>query len=125
MRRVLIIGDDHETGTLGEILESEGFECALASSISEARKHLEERTFPRESMLDFLQEVLREHPTSTAIIVSAHNDSICRRRTFDIGAYAYITKPFHPDRIMTTLSMADQGLMMGSRAQDMQVGITG
>ena len=50
-----------------------------------------------------LDEIVRNHPDTHVVMVSASDDPFSRKRAFDIGAIGYVTKPFNAGQILDNL----------------------
>lgn len=104
MKHILIVDDDESLRfVLSELLKRDGYECSLASSVEEARLILREKKYdliisdfnmPRESGMDLLRHVSCLHSDTPFIMMSANDNLSTKREALQLGAYAYIVKPF-------------------------------
>src|SRR5690242_745224 len=102
--RVLVVDDDADLRCLLEVMmTNEGFACAGAGTLAEARAQM--LTFdPEVVLLDVnlggesgltLATELRANACGPAVImVSAHDDAEVAASALDAGALGYVTKPF-------------------------------
>ena len=82
-----------------EVLQTCGYKCDQACSVSEALIYLEQQPYtcvltdlimPEQSGLDLLQDVVSSHPDIAVILVSGQNDTAQVRRALKSGAYDYL-----------------------------------
>jgi Ala-tRNA(Pro) deacylase len=112
---VLVVEDETDTNQLlCQLLESRGFACrgaedgrralALAAELQPSAILLD-LMLPDMSGLELYQRMRQVGPLKLppALIVTALEDDTIRRRGFDLGADAYLTKPFFPDSLMREL----------------------
>nr|WP_228530888.1 MULTISPECIES: response regulator [Myxococcaceae] len=104
--RVLVIDDDLKIASIcREVLESHGFEVALAGSLADARRALRERRpdllvldvqLPDGDGFGFLEELKAERAGShiSVIFVSARTETAAKVRALKLGGDDYLTKPF-------------------------------
>jgi len=118
-RRVLIVDDDPDILLLLRFdLEAEGFETVLASDGSTALRRIEEE-HPDVVLLDLMMPVLdgwaaleriRELPRPPRVVVlSAKSTEQDRERARNLGAAAYVTKPFEVVHLVETIKAAMRG----------------
>ena len=116
MNNILIVDDeDFVQRLLKEILEKEGYSCAIASDASEARSHLKTMEFqllltdismPGESGMDLIMYCLSELPDLAAIVVTTIKDLAFARSALETGIYDYIAKPIDRNRVITSVANA-------------------
>lgn len=104
-RKILIAEDDKHIAQLVSLyLESNGFKVSAAENGVEALRQFEEDDFslvivdimmPEMNGYDLIQKI-REKANVPVIILSAKNTNADKVLGLDIGADAYITKPFDP-----------------------------
>jgi len=114
--RVLCIDDDrHVRELIQRVLDSAGHECVSAATADEARALLRDEQFsailcdinlPDSSGLDLLQELRELHPDVATVMVTGRDDPTIADRALDLGALAYVTKPFAPNKLLIDLSTA-------------------
>ena len=105
-QKILIIEDEPDIRkTLEYNISREGYEVISASSLSEARQHLESSSFslvlldlmlPDGSGLDLFRELKQDKSKSSmpVIILTAKDDEVDKVVGFELGADDYVTKPF-------------------------------
>ena len=125
---ILVVDDDHDLReSLREILEEEGFETIGASDGKEAVDLLLSGGHPppRVILLDIMMpgisgwevtaELLADRSTDQIpiIFISARSELSDRVRAFELGAQAYLTKPFYPavlaETVTTVLDQIERG----------------
>ena len=114
--KILIVDDEeYIRDVLGEILDMEGYRCTLAPDASEARKRLEEEAYdlilcdirmPGESGLDFIEDILKRHEDTAAVMVSGMDDPLIAEAALKIGVYDYIIKPFDVNAVLISVTNA-------------------
>lgn len=113
--RVLVVEDEADTNELFcKFLEMAGFACygvqegrravALANEV-QPEAILLDLMLPDISGYDAYQQLCSQGPLKRIpfIVVSALDDEASRQRGRQLGAEAYLTKPFHPDELATEL----------------------
>jgi DNA-binding response OmpR family regulator len=115
MTKIMIVDDDKlVTDLLEKLLSIEGFQTI---SINESAKAVETArlTTPDIFLLDLMMpqpdgfrlcRMLREEPLfafTPIIIITALDDGDSRAVAFGAGANDYLTKPFHPDDLITRI----------------------
>jgi PAS domain S-box-containing protein len=114
--RIMAVDDElHVRLIVKHILESNGFQIALAADTAEARNLLREQTFdlvlcdikmPGESGMDLLRHIGREYPDTAVVMVSVIDDPSMARSALDYGAYGYVTKPFDSNELLIQVNNA-------------------
>lgn len=104
MAEILIVDDDETLlSVLDDFLRMEGYGCTTASSVAQARNHLEGKGFdlvisdfnmPRETGIDLLRYVRSECPDTAFVMMTATNDAELKRSVLEMGAQAFVSKPF-------------------------------
>jgi PAS domain S-box-containing protein len=94
----------------------ENYECEFASSIEEARSHLDSGDFQLaicnleaegSSGLGLAGEIVRDYPeTATIVLITGQDDPGAARRAFDQGVYGYLVEPFWPGQLLITVMSA-------------------
>jgi len=125
---ILIVDDEALTlRTIGRALDGEGFEVLLASSGEEALTTLADQQ-PDFALLDVVLpgingiEVLRQakltSPSTIFIMMSAYHLVERAVEAMKLGAFDYLTKPFHITDMVTTLKRASEMLALRVRVHD-------
>jgi two-component system chemotaxis response regulator CheY len=116
MKRVLVVDDSSTTRALivSTIEEMEGFETIEAPNGFEALKHIPQQNLdlivtdinmPDINGLEIVHFV-KHHPEYKAIpmiIVSTEGSDEDVKRGLDLGAAAYVKKPFDPEHLRATI----------------------
>jgi CheY-like chemotaxis protein len=121
---ILVVEDEHDTNELlCRLLERNGHQCrgvevgtralALASEMHPSAILLD-LMLPDISGFDVYEKLRTTGPLKhvPVIVVSAMDNEDARRRCQDLGADAYLTKPFLPDRLVNEL----RGVLADARA---------
>lgn len=108
MPNILIVdNDDAVRGILLDLL-SERYECNTASTAEEAFQYLEienydailtDMSMPGLTGVDLLKRIQLKDPVTPVILISGKNDEQDREALINLGAYAYLHKPFSLDEI--------------------------
>ena len=113
-RRVLVLDDDQDfADTLARLLELEGYRVRPAHSGVEALAVLER--FPAEVALidirmgeqgglNLVSELRRRRPEVSCIMMTAYTSAETAIEALQIGAYDYLSKPFHTEYLLATLT---------------------
>ena len=114
MTQILIIDDEEPIRALiGQILETDGYNCTLGANASEARKSLIQQRFdlilcdidmPGESGLDFIRYALSEYPDTATVMVTGLDDPMTAEVALEIGVYDYIIKPFNRNGVLISVA---------------------
>ena len=116
MDRVLVVDDNRDLGELtSEILEERGFKVNIAYDGESALARIKQEPYdlmildyklPRMSGLTVLERTLRIRPNLKTIMISAFGDDSTRTRAKELGAYAFLDKPFNIDRLKKIVKKA-------------------
>jgi len=116
MGRVLVVDDNRDLGELtSEILEERGFKVNIAYDGESALARIKQEPYdlmildyklPKMSGLTVLERTLRIRPNLKTIMISAFGDDSTRTRAKELGAYAFLDKPFNIDRLKRTVKRA-------------------
>jgi len=108
--RIMLVDDDAEVRTLVRTtLPSEGFEIAEAADGDEALALAEDGPtdlvlldwhMPGRSGEEVLAELKRRYPELPVIVLTAQLDRRHRVRAEELGADAFLTKPFSPLQLL-------------------------
>jgi len=101
---ILIVDDEDSVRLfLCRLLDSRGHVCTGAVDAAEARRLMTEKNFelilcdvnmPGESGIDLTRFVCSNHPETAVIMVTAVDRPDIAETALEIGAYAYVVKPF-------------------------------
>lgn len=115
MATLLIVDDDTLIrDTLHELL-SEQHECHTADRAEQALSYLEVEKYdavitdvsmPGLTGREILMYVQNQHPSTPVIVISGKPDGADGKSLVEMGAFAYITKPFQLDDIEATVMRA-------------------
>src|ERR1017187_8564364 len=107
---ILIVDDDPLVAeVLRRMLTKEGYSCTLAANPAEARARLAESRFavamvqvsmPGGLGLDFLSDVLPEHPDLAVIFVAGAEDPHLAELAARNGAHGFVMKPLRPSQVI-------------------------
>jgi two-component system, NtrC family, response regulator AtoC len=125
---ILIVDDEALTlRTIGRALDGEGFEVLLAASGEEALKTIADQQ-PDFALLDVVLpgingiEVLRQaktlSPATIFVMMSAYHMIDRAVEAMKLGAYDYLTKPFHISDMVSSLTRAAEMLALRVRVHD-------
>ena len=114
MATLLVIDDDPLIRDILSELLSASHECHTADRAEQALEYLEIETYdvvvtdiamPGLSGIDILQRVRERHPSTPVIVISgkagAYEDAL-----IEMGAFAYLAKPFDLDEVVDTVNRA-------------------
>jgi DNA-binding response OmpR family regulator len=115
MPTILIVDDDDAIrGMLYDLL-SEKYECNTAGMAEEALQYIEVEQYdailtdiamPGLTGLELLQRVRESHKTTPVILISGKGSEQDPKALIDLGAFAYVTKPFNLDEIEEVVERA-------------------
>lgn len=107
--KILIVDDDEDMlETLSDILEEKGYRIATARTGKKAIKKAKEQFFnvalidiqlPDVEGIEVLRTFREKHPTVMNIMITGHATLQSAVEALNLGAYAYIMKPIHPDKL--------------------------
>jgi DNA-binding NtrC family response regulator len=111
--RILVVDDEEEVlNTLTKFLTIKGYDVYTAKDgskaiekVKEVRPHvvLLDIIMPGMSGIDTLKEIKKIDPEVGVIMATAVTDEELAKKTIQLGAYDYITKPFDLNYIETVL----------------------
>ena len=113
MERILVVDDEVEQcNVLKKFLSLKGYEVHTATSgraaidkVKEVRPHivLLDIRMPGVDGIEVLKEIKKVDPAVGVIMVTGVTDEEEARKTFELGAYDYITKPIDFNYLETVL----------------------
>ena len=119
MARILVVDDDEILRwMIIVILQRQGHDCTPAENVAEACRHLLKDTFeltisdfnmPSQTGLDLLRHVASNFPSTSFILISAATDSHLGEKALELGATAYVAKPFILKEFLNKVENALQG----------------
>ena len=125
----VLIVDDQEMvkNLLARLVSQFGYEAVPASNAEEAMQRLEEHPceaaildiqLPGKNGIQLLRELKASHPETAVIMMSAAQEVETALMALRLGAYDYITKPFHQKAVESCLQRAleKRDLLIRSRA---------
>src|SRR5438046_9655188 len=115
MPTLLIVDDDHAIrGMLYDLLCGQ-YECNTASSAEEAFQYLEVEHYdaiitdiamPRTTGVELLKRVQLRDETTPVILISGKGSEQHPKSLLELGAFAYVTKPFNRDEVESVVVRA-------------------
>ena len=110
MNRVLVVDDNRDLGELAsEILKERGFRVNIAFDGVSALAKIKQESYdlmildyrlPGISGLTVLEKTQQIRPNLKTIMISAFGDASTRARAEELGAYAFLDKPFNIDGLV-------------------------
>ena len=115
-RRILIVDDDESlSDSLKDILEGEGYEILLASTVAKASE-LAKEVSPQLAIVDLklpdgsgtalLSELNRVVPNITCILMTAYADVDSAVLAIEKGVFYYLRKPVEPSELVELVDLA-------------------
>jgi DNA-binding NtrC family response regulator len=127
---LLIIDDDVANCRLiKRIFSAEGIDVAEAhdgaSGIERARSHLPDvllldLRLPGVDGLEVLEKLKQEFPALPVVMLTAHQDVKTAVRATQLGAFDYITKPFHNEEVVVVVRRAIQTRALELEVEDLR-----
>jgi DNA-binding response OmpR family regulator len=115
MATLLIVDDDDAIrGMLFDLL-SDRYECNTASMAEEALKYIEVERYdailtdiamPGLTGVELLKKIQEHDSTTPVILISGKGSEQDPKALLDLGAFAYVTKPFNLDEIEQVVEWA-------------------
>ncbi len=115
MATLLIVDDDAAIrGMLYDLL-SDKYECDTASMAEEALQYIEVEQYdailtdiamPGLTGLELLKQIQEHHSATPVILISGKGSEQDPKALIDLGAFAYVTKPFNLDEIERVVERA-------------------
>ena len=116
MKKILVVDDDRVVLTsCKRILNSEGYEVSLTSSVKEALEKLEEKKFdilladvimPEYDGMYLIGNVRENLPHLPILVMSGYPTPETISSGMRMGATHFIAKPFTPDELITAVHKA-------------------
>lgn len=100
---------------LADYLRQQDYQCETAESGKEALEKLQQKNFdlvitdirmPGFTGVELLQEISHSYPDTAVIMITAVADLQTAVQSMKQGAYDYITKPFHLEKVMESVRSA-------------------
>src|SRR5260370_9497658 len=107
MARIVIVDVDEASRAMFYDLMSQKYECDTASMAEEALQYIEVETYdailtdiamPGLTGVELLKKI-QEHDSATPVILISGKGSEQAQALVELGAFAYVTKPFNLDEI--------------------------
>ncbi len=118
--RILVVDDDAVfRQELGDLLEADGHEVAIAPSVAKALEELETQDvdvvftdlkMPRHSGLELLQEVRSRWPQTLVVVITGFATVDTAVEAMKAGAFDYVRKPFKIEQVHKVLEVAHGAL---------------
>jgi DNA-binding NtrC family response regulator len=115
MPTILIVDDDDAIrGMLFDLL-SDKYDCNTASMAEEALQYIEVEKYdailtdiamPGLTGVELLKRVQEDHSTTPVILISGKGSEQDPEDLIELGAFAYVTKPFNLDEIEEVVERA-------------------
>lgn len=130
MATLLIVDDDNNIReTLHDLLRDE-HECHTADRAEQALAYLELETYdvvltdiamPGLTGHEIIKRIQAQHPTTPVIVISGESDAAAAKHLLEMGAFAFIAKPFSLEDVEETVIRAiarGQELTKAARESD-------
>ena len=114
--RILVVDDEVSmTDFLRLLLEEEGYDVSVASSMTEGRAQIGSQNFdlvlcdimmPDGNGLDLLKEVKARDTRSSVIMMTAYTSTKSAIEAMRLGAYHYVSKPFDVEELKVVIQKA-------------------
>jgi DNA-binding response OmpR family regulator len=125
MLNILLVDDDvFLTFILSENLQAAGHRCVSAENVEQARIHLRQAAYdlvisdvnmPGESGFDLLKYVTSRYQETAFLLMSAMDDPRDRRKALQMGAAAYLGKPFKLNELNARINALQRNNMEAGR----------
>ena len=115
MPTILIVDDDPAIRSVLLDLLSEKYECNTASMAEEALQYMEVEKYdailtdiamPGLTGVKLLERIHQDHSNTPVILISGKGSEQDPKDLIDLGAFAYVTKPFNLDDIEEVVERA-------------------
>jgi len=114
--KILVVDDEKQIcKNVEKILSKNNYEIVQATSAKEAMKKMTQHSFsllisdivmPEMNGLELLKLVKKEWPLTKAVMMTAFASTETAVKAIRLGALDYLTKPFTPDELRTTVDQA-------------------
>lgn len=114
--KILVVDDEKQIcQNVEKILSKNNYEIVRATSAKEAMKKMAQDSFsllisdivmPEMNGLELLKLVKKEWPLTKAVMMTAYASTETAVKAIRLGALDYLTKPFTPDELRTTVDQA-------------------
>jgi putative two-component system response regulator len=128
--RILVVDDEGSIRRMMiPLLSRAGYECLQAESAEKAWEKLQQTncslmvlsiTMPGVSGMQLLEKVKESCPNLAVIMVTEVNDRAAAVRALQLGAYAYIIKPFEPDELVISITNALEHRRLAAASQQQE-----
>lgn len=118
MARILVVDDDeYILDILRILLENEGYEVVAAQdsqkgldivTSSEVDLVISDLRMRPMNGIELLREIRKVKPKLPVIMLTAYGSPETANEASQLGAFAYLTKPFGPDEVLETIQHAIQ-----------------
>jgi DNA-binding NtrC family response regulator len=115
MPTILIVDDDDAIRGMIFDLLSDRYECNTASMAEEALQYIEVESYdailtdiamPGLTGVELLQKIQETHPATPVILISGKGSEQDPEALMELGAFAYVTKPFNLDELEEVVERA-------------------
>lgn len=115
MPTILIVDDDDAIRGMIFDLLSDKYECNTASMAEEALQYIEVEKYdailtdiamPGLTGVELLQKIQVSNPSTPVILISGKGNEQDPKALLDLGAFAYVTKPFNLDELEDVVERA-------------------
>lgn len=116
--KILIADDDKNIRNhIYSILNEKGYECERAADGEEAVEKYREDNFdctlldidmPNLNGIKAAQEIFKQNPDASIIMITGFDDINTIRTTMRLGAFDYIVKPFEPEELLRILDKIEE-----------------
>ena len=115
MATLLIVDDDDNIRETLHDLLSDSHECHTADRAEQALAYLELESYdavltdismPGLSGREILKQIQEQHPATPVIVISGNSEEAAGKELIELGAFAYIAKPFQLDDVERTVDRA-------------------
>ena len=113
---VLLVDDEEQVRRLlHKVLDRQGYRCIVAGSYDEAVQRMSEQSFdliltdmdmPGRTGLDLLMKVSTEQPEMGSILITGFDDPGVAATALELGANAYLVKPFESNEFLVSVASA-------------------
>ncbi len=120
--KILVVDDEKQIcQNVEKILSKNNYEIVQATSAKEALEKMAKESFsllisdivmPEMNGLKLLQLVKKEWPLTKAVMMTAYASTETAVKAIRLGALDYLTKPFTPDELRTTVDQALLGELL-------------